>query len=87
MTTEREHAVSMKIRYARSIVKKNSISEWVGCTRVPFVGASPDGISKYRCCGHGVLEIKYPHSGCDISFLEKANETAFFLEDSMESCR
>ena len=51
------------------------------------MGASPDGISKYRCCGHGVLEIKYPHSCCDISFLEKANETAFFLEDSMESCR
>ena len=33
----------------------------------PFMSASPDGITKCECCGHGVLEIKYPYSCRDTS--------------------
>ena len=38
----------------------------------PFMGASPDSLINYKCCGYGVLEIKCPYSCCDTSFFEKS---------------
>lgn len=47
----------------------------------PFMGASPDGIISCTCCGKGVLEIKCPYSCHNKTFLERMNESSFFLEE------
>ena len=46
----------------------------------PLMGASPDGIVSYECCGSGVVEIKCPYSCKDKSFLEATVDSMFFLE-------
>ena len=48
----------------------------------PYMGASPDGLIKCRCCGPGVLEVKCPFSCKDKSFTE-ATAGTFFLNRQM----
>ena len=45
------------------------------------MGASPDGIINFKCCGFRVLEVKCPYSCHDTSFREKATEPTFFLNE------
>lgn len=50
--------------------------------KYPFMGASPDGLIKCKCCGDGVLEIKCPYSCRNKSFSHRMEEKGFFLEES-----
>ena len=36
-------------------------------TKYPFLGATPDGIVCYSCCGSGLLEVKCPYKYRDIN--------------------
>ena len=48
-------------------------------TKLPFLGASPDGITFCSCCGTGLLEIKCPYKyrDCDIKSI---NDSDFYLQ-------
>lgn len=50
----------------------------------PYLGASPDGFVKCRCCGCGVIEVKCPFSCRDRSFLQATEDSNFCLEHSEE---
>ena len=45
--------------------------------KYPYLGASPDGYVKCKCCGP---EVKYPYSCRNKSFLEASYDSGFCLE-------
>ena len=47
----------------------------------PFLGATPNGIVNYSCCGPGVVEIKCLFRCKDKSFEDAANQGSFCLEE------
>ena len=46
----------------------------------PFLGASPDSIVDYDCCGKGVVEVKCPLCAEKSSLEEAAKRTQFCLD-------
>lgn len=48
----------------------------------PFMGASPDGISKCHCCGKGLCEIKCPYSHRDSTVAEALGSKNFCLQQN-----
>ena len=69
---------NMKISYPLFELQKSGL---VLDTENPFIGASPDGIISYSCCGKGVVEVKCPFSCRDKSFSEAVKEKIFCLEE------
>ena len=49
----------------------------------PSMGTSPDGVVHCECCGEGLVEFKCPYSCAKLSFLEKATDTTFFLQNDI----
>ena len=45
----------------------------------PHLRASPHGIVKCECCGHGLVEIKYPHSLAEKNVTDLEDTKSFFL--------
>ncbi len=77
---------------AHDAYKKKAISEHLNFSlsksglgldvpNYPFLGALLDGTIKCACCKPGVLAIKCPYSCQSESFLRKASDTQFFLND------
>lgn len=48
--------------------------------KIPYIGASPDGLVSCSCCGLGLMEIKCPFCQHGNSILEAAEDRQFCLE-------
>ena len=50
----------------------------------PWYAASPDGAVYFTCCGHGVLEIKYPFSLKEKSLRGNIIKDIFYVGVNMD---
>ena len=80
-----EHEELAGMEYENRMCKKHlkftvSKSEFIIPPSYLLMGASPDGIIKCKCCGHGVLKIKCAYSCYDWTIQGRVKKSKFFLQ-------
>ena len=85
-----KHEKDAREQYKSQMVGKHSDFKITPCgffvdLKIPYIGASPDGLVECTCCGKGVVEIKCPYCAKDADSLnEVADKRKNFCLDRTE---